>query len=121
MAAAARDAPLWQGALRQQIYLGEKAFVERMQARATAQRLSVPEVPRTQRTTPQMQVQMQTLLKWLALRNSREVALHRTYREVGLTMTAMARDLGLSVARVSQLVSMGQASTQALNSRPDPK
>ena len=116
LVAAARDAPLWAGALRQQVYLGDQAFVERMQAHAAAARLAAPEVPRPQRAEPAAP----SLQEWLARCGSREEALYRAYREGGMTMTAMARELGLSVARVSQLVSMGQASMRASNSRPDP-
>jgi REP element-mobilizing transposase RayT len=106
LVASARDAPLWTGALRPQVYLGDQAFVERMQAHAAAARMATPEVPRPQRAEPVAT----SLHEWLARCGSREDALYRAYREGGLTMTAMARELGLSVARVSQLVSMGQAS-----------
>ena len=51
--------------------------------------------------------QPQPLREWLASCSTREEALYRAYREGGLTMTAMARELGLSVARVSQLVQRG--------------
>jgi REP element-mobilizing transposase RayT len=43
LVATARDAPLWAGALRQQVYLGDQAFVERMQAHAAAARMTTPE------------------------------------------------------------------------------
>lgn len=95
-----RDAPLWRTALRQQVYLGDEAFVERVQARAAAARLGAPEVPLSQRTRPQAR----TLSDWLAACDARAEALYRAHREGGLTMTAMARELGVSVARVSQLV-----------------
>jgi REP element-mobilizing transposase RayT len=111
LVATARAAPLWAGALRQQVYLGDPAFVERMQAHAAAARLATPEVPRPQRAEP-VAISLQ---EWLARCGTREEALYRAYREGGLTMTAMARELGLSVARVSQLVSMGQASRQTSN------
>ena len=111
LVATARDAPLWAGALRQQVYLGDPAFVERMQAHAAAARLAKPEVPRPQRAEPVAT----SLNEWLSRCGSREQALYRAYREGGMTMTAMARELGLSVARVSQLVSMGQASGQTSN------
>jgi len=118
LVAAARSAPLWASALRQQVYLGDQAFVERMQAQAAAARtrMVTPEVPRPQRAEPLAP----SLPEWMARCSSREEALYRAYREGGITMTAMARELGLSVARVSQLVSMGQASKQTSNLRPDP-
>jgi REP element-mobilizing transposase RayT len=107
LVATARDASLWSGALRQQVYLGDEAFVERMQARAAAERMSAAEVPRTQRTKPSSALAL-PLSQWLASCSTREEALYRAYRDGGLTMTAMARELGLSVARVSQLVQKGQ-------------
>jgi DNA-binding NarL/FixJ family response regulator len=90
--------------LRQQVYLGDQAFVERMQAHAATSRLAAPEVPRPQRAEPTTP----SLPDWLARYPTREEALYRACREGGMTMTAMARELGLSVARVSQLVSLGQ-------------
>jgi len=104
LVAKARDAPLWAGALRQQVYLGDDTFVERMQARRTAERITTPEVPRPRRAT----LQPRPLSDWLASCGTREEALYRGYSEGGLTMTAMARELALSVARVSQLVQKGQ-------------
>ena len=92
------------GTLRQQVYLDDQAFVERMQAHAAAVRLAAPEVPRPQRAEPAAP----SLPDWLARCGSREEALYRAYREGGIAMTAMARELGLSVARVSQLVGMGE-------------
>ena len=107
LVATARDAPLWASALRQQVYLGDEAFVERMQARAAPERMAAPEVPRPQRARSR-QAPPQPLAAWLASCPTREEALYRAVREGGLTMTAMARELGLSVARVSQLVQKGQ-------------
>lgn len=100
LVAAARDAPLWDRALRQQVYLGDEAFVERMQSHAAVECLSAPDVPQPQRTRSPAR----KLSDWLALCDTREQALYRAHREGGMTMTAMARELGLSVARVSQLV-----------------
>jgi len=109
LVATARDAPLWRTALRQQVYLGDEAFVERVQARAVAERLDTPEVPRLQRARPQTR----TLQEWLASCSTREEALYRAHRESGFTMTAMARELGLSVARVSQLVKRAEGGVRS--------
>lgn len=106
LVATARDASLWASALRQQVYLGDEAFVERVQARAGTERLSTPDVPRPQRTPPQPRAA--ALSTWLTACPTRDEALYRAYREGGLTMTAMARELTLSVARVSQLVRLGE-------------
>jgi len=108
LVATARDIPLWAGALRQQVYLGDDAFVERMQARGTDQRITSPDQVRPQGA--RLQSQPRPLSAWLASCSTREEALYRAYREGGLTMTAMARELGLSVARVSQLVQKAQGS-----------
>jgi len=92
------DQPLWAQALRQQVYLGDAAFVQRMQARAEAARLGAAEVPRPQRGAPQ------PLAHWLANCPTRAQALLCGHRQSGLTMAAMARELGLSPGRVSQLI-----------------
>ena len=111
--AAGRDTPLWEQALRQQIYLGDDAFVTRMQARAPAgvgdasdRQLAMPShsgtgagsIPREQTRPPQ------TMQHWLNTSQTREQALRQAHVEGGLTLTAMARELGLSVSRVSRLV-----------------
>ena len=111
--AAGRDTPLWEQALRQQIYLGDDAFVTRMQARAPAgvgdasdrQLATTPHsgtgagsIPREQTRPPQ------TMQHWLSTSQTREQALRQAHVEGGLTLTAMARELGLSVSRVSRLV-----------------
>ncbi len=98
LVAAARETRLWDGALRQQIYLGDEAFVERMQARAERRRSVAREIPRVQRRKPN------SLHYWLASCDSREEALYRAYTESGLSMTALAAELGLSVSRVSRLI-----------------
>jgi DNA-directed RNA polymerase specialized sigma subunit len=90
---------LWDSALRQQIYLGDDAFVERMQARAEQRRSSAREIPKVQRRKPK-----NSLGQWLANCDSREEALYRAYTESGLSMTEMADELGLSVSRVSRLI-----------------
>jgi len=94
--------------LRQQVYLGDDAFVERMRARGTAEGMTTPDAARPHRAG--LLSQPQPLSVWLASCPTREEALYGAYREGGLTMTAMARELGLSVARVSQLVKKGQGS-----------
>jgi REP element-mobilizing transposase RayT len=97
---AGRDATLWPGALRQQVYLGSEDFVQRMQARATAPAPSLAEaqVPRRQRAAPV------TLQQWLDTAPSREQALLWAHQRGGMTLTAMAAEIGLSLGRVSQLV-----------------
>ncbi|MDL5031621.1 transposase [Pelomonas sp. APW6] len=87
---------LWQH-LRQQIYLGDAAFVERLKRQLG---------PGTGRRP----ARGGTALKgrpwrdWLQEAGSREEALYRAHTEGGLSMTGLARELGLSVSRVSRLI-----------------
>jgi putative transposase len=60
-------------------------------------------VPRVQRASPL------TLDDWLQRCATREEALLRAHRESGLTMTAMAERLGLSVTRVGRLIARAEA------------
>jgi putative transposase len=99
---AAGAMPLWDGALRQQIYLGDEAFVERMQARVEPRRIRAREIPKIQRRKPN------SLQQWLGSRDSREEALYRAYTESGLSMSTMAAELGLSVSRVSRLIAKAE-------------
>jgi REP element-mobilizing transposase RayT len=103
---AGRDARLWDEGLRQQIYLGDESFVERMQALAEGARAASPEVPRAQRRAPLR------LGPAGAGGESREQALLRAHVERGITMTALARELGLSVSRVSRLIARAEAQRQ---------
>jgi len=97
----------WEEALQQQIYLGDEAFVQRMQDLAERGRKQSHEVPAAQRARPL------SLAEWLATSSSREAALLAAYRESGLTMTEMAAELGLSVSRVSRLIQRAEMATQA--------
>ncbi len=97
---------LWETELRQQIYLGSEAFVQRMQEALPAANLArvrkTADIPRQQRS---MSI---TLQQWLAGSPSRGAALMRAYRESGISMTAMAAELGLSVSRVSRLIATAE-------------
>lgn len=102
LVAAARDLRLWDEGLRQQIYLGDQAFVARMQSLAGGvERLEhESDIAGPHRRAPEVK----TLKQHLAETGSREQALWLGHAESGLTMTAMAQALGLSTARVSQLI-----------------
>lgn len=102
LVASAPQRSLWDDGLTQQIYLGDASFVASMQALAGTQRTTNAEVPRQQRSAPR------ELHHWLASQPTREAALLHAHREGGLTMTAIARELGLSVARVSQLIARAE-------------
>ena len=94
---------LWSGALRQQIFLGDAAFVARTVEHASPSRARDPDIPRRQRVT------QRALSLWLADSSGRDEALLRAYRDGGVSMTAIARQLGLSVSRVSRLIAREEA------------
>jgi len=96
---------LWEKALNRQIYLGDDNFVKRMQSRAEPEALSASPIPKQQRS----KLKKRTLKQWLAHSDTREQALRNAYVHSGLTMTAMAQALGLSTARVSQLIAAAEA------------
>lgn len=88
----------WQQALRGQIFLGDEAFVASTQARvAPTQRLAA-EIPKAQRRGPF------DLRGHIKAGGERDEAMLRAYREHGMTMTAIAAVLGLSVSRVSRVI-----------------
>ena len=94
---------MWDQALRQQIYLGDDAFVERMQARAEPASLSNDEILLAHRCKPR------TLAHWLANCRTRDEALRRAHLESGMSMSAIAIEMNLSVSRVSRLISRAEA------------
>jgi putative transposase len=102
LVAAGQGEALWDEGLRQQIYLGDETFVDRMQALADAPRKAARDTPRVQRTPAR------TLAHWLSLCSSREEALYRAHTEGAVTMTVLARELGLSVSRVSRLIAKAE-------------
>jgi putative transposase len=104
--AEAGDANFWQAALRGQVYLGDDAFVQRMQALAEPQSLRAPSIPKAQRqatrpTWPQALA---------ACNNHRPQALLMAYREGGMTMTALAKEAGISVTHVGRLIAKAETS-----------
>ncbi len=96
---------LWDSALNEQIYLGDDDFVARMQIQVTHSCASSKDMPKAQRSAPQ------DLTHWLRVCENRKEALRRAHVEKsGISMTALAGELGLSVARISQLISRAKAS-----------
>ena len=83
--------------VRQQIYLGDEAFVERMQALAEPRNSTDSDIPKIQRR------KSRTLAQWLQSCQNREQALYNTHAHSAMTMSAIARELGLSISRVSRL------------------
>ena len=103
LVAAGRDVRLWDSGLNKQIYLGDDDFVARMQSQVTHSGVTSKDVPKAQRSAPR------DLTHWLRVCESREEALRRAHVESGISMTALAGELGLSVARVSQLIARAEA------------
>lgn len=102
LVAAGRDVRLWSDALRQQIFLGDEAFVARMQARAEPMRRESKEVPRAQRRVAA------DLDRFMRESHSRDEAVCRAHFEGGMTMSDIASKLGLSVSRVSRLIARAE-------------
>jgi putative transposase len=93
------DASFWQDGLRGQVFLGDAAFVDRMRAQAAPQRVAHNATPKAQR------LRARTWQKCLTqCEGERERALLMAYRSCGLTMTALAEQIGLSVSHVSRLI-----------------
>ncbi|MCV2420073.1 transposase [Paucibacter sp. DJ2R-2] len=110
------DLDLWAGRLRQQIFLGDAAFVKRMKAAARAaaaalaaasKAVGVPGQAARARPGPGTATVGPARTAWeecLAANPSREQALYSAHTEGGWSMTALAAELGLSVSRVSRLI-----------------
>ncbi len=94
---------LWDEALNRQVFLGDNAFVERIQALLTPATKAGQTIPMCQRGAPKR------LADWLRECGGRDEALWIAHTRSGLRMTAMAAELGLSVARVSQLIARVEA------------
>ena len=103
LVAAGRDVRLWDDALNRQVFLGDDGFVERMQALMAPASKTAQTIPLRQRSAPK------GLSDWLRECSSREEALWMAHTRSGLRMTALAAELGLSVARVSQLIAKVEA------------
>ena len=112
--AAGRDVDLWVEGLRRQIYLGDDEFVQKMLDAATPTARRSTSVPKPQRSVPR------TLEQWLARCGSREEALRQAHRASGLTMTALAAELGLTPARVGQLIARAERKGEGGIKNPDP-
>jgi REP element-mobilizing transposase RayT len=102
LVASVPDASLWDTALRQQIYLGDEAFVERMQALAEPRNSTDDDIPKVQRR------KSRTLAQWMATCENREQALYNAHTQGAMTMSAIARELGLSISRVSRLIAKAE-------------
>ena len=102
LVASVPDAGLWDSALRQQIYLGDEAFVERMQALAEPRNSTDDDIPKIQRR------KSRSLAQWMQSSENREQAFYNAHTQSAMTMSAIARELGLSVSRVSRLIAKAE-------------
>jgi REP element-mobilizing transposase RayT len=98
---ASADAGLWSNGLRQQVFLGDADFVERMMQHASSNATQPDGVPKRQtRRLPRSDAPPQALPK-----SAQRAALMRSaYTESGWTMTKIAQANGISVSRVSRLI-----------------
>jgi hypothetical protein len=83
------------GRVQGQIFLGDAAFAARMKAAARGVR-------------PNRPLRSKSWNDWLKSSASRELALYRAHVEGGVSMTALAGELGLSVSRISRLIAAAE-------------
>lgn len=100
-----RDVKLWEEALSGQIYLGDEEFIQRMQAYATLP--DDVDIPRVQRR-PVVQP-----LQWYLEHFDRDIAIVEAFVNGGYTQSAIARETGLSVSRISRLIKASEAKGKA--------
>ena len=89
---------LWEDVLKGQIYLGDEAFMVRMQALLAPEQANAPDVPSVQRRSPP------TDLAHFFNNHPRNEAIALAHIVGGHTMSVIAKDLSLSVSRVSRIV-----------------
>ncbi|KRD13494.1 transposase [Acidovorax sp. Root267] len=104
---AGQGVQLWAQGLRQQMYLGNEDFVLRMQALTSDRAVSAKEIPKQQRASPK------SLQDWLAECPTRDQALVQAHYASQISLSEIARQLGLSVSRVSRIVSAHRAAILA--------
>jgi REP element-mobilizing transposase RayT len=107
--AAGRDTDLWRS-LRQEIFLGDEAFVIASQAIASERRLGCKEIAKEQRFA------RSALVDWLQPERTRDEAIRLAYSQGCMTMSEIARQADLSVSRISRLIA---AAEKAQKARPD--
>jgi len=73
-----------------------------MQALAESRNSTDHDIPRVRRR------KSHTLAQWLASCENREEALYRAHTEGAPSMSAIARELGLSVSRMSRLIARAE-------------
>lgn len=91
---------IWQG-LRQQIYLGDERFIERMQQAVDLERLSIT-VPKPQRRAPAPR-----LAEFFADHDDRDAAIIAAYRTGAYSYQEIADHLGIHFSTVGRVVRKG--------------
>ena len=95
------DADLWLKGMRQQVFLGDEAFVERMLQHTPATATKPDGVPKLQKRRP---TPVQQAPKVDPKDPRRAFILRAAYTEDGWRMTQIAQANGLSISRVSRLI-----------------
>ena len=93
--------------LKQQMYLGDDAFVTRMQRKAGASAEAL-EVPRARRRAP-----AKPLAHYVALKLLRERAMARAYATGHYTLADMAKAFGVHYCTVSRAVGRSEAASES--------
>ncbi|MFM9882309.1 MAG: transposase [Burkholderiales bacterium] len=99
LVAAGKGVALWDQALSKQIFLGDQAFVARMQARFSPAKAGSKEVRARQHRTG-----VKPLKHYLDRAANRDAGIRAALREGHYSLTAIAGAVGLSVSRVSRIV-----------------
>ncbi|MBL8514819.1 MAG: transposase, partial [Betaproteobacteria bacterium] len=97
--AAGKGVKLWDEALSNQIFLGGQDFVARMQALIEADSRKSKDIPRAQRRTP-----VKSITQYLTHKAGRDAGIVAAARDGQHSLSAIAREAGLSVSRVSRIV-----------------
>ncbi len=111
LVAADQGQTLWATHLRQQIYLGDELFVARVHALINSQSPGSSEIPRTQRAHPN------TLSRWLELCVDRNQAIYQAHTKSFMSLSSIARSLGLSTSRISRIVKSIDSQNSQLTQR----
>lgn len=112
---AGREQRLWEESLRQEIYLGDARFIDRIQGQLDSNDLSVGEVPRCHRHRPNLSID------WRDPCSSRDETTRRAYVDGGMTMSQIASTVGLSVSRVSRVIKRAENMPAQYISKLPPK
>jgi REP element-mobilizing transposase RayT len=98
---------LWQSGLRQQVFLGDAAFIERSLERCEVRVADPDGIPRQQTLAPR------ALPAILAAHAVPAAGMRAAYREGGFTMKEIAQQAGLSVSSVSRMIAGAERGASA--------